>query len=277
VATQRHHSEHTATLGGRRLQALRKQAGKTQLIVEADAELGSGYMQRIESGKVQQPERATLERILAALDASYSERRDILALFGYLIHTPLPTDAEVVWARAASHEDLHTVPFPAYVLDCGHRLLAWNRYVPKLMPILAGESTDRYMEPGSIFRLWFDPRYHVTQRVHNAEIFLAQVVRALRHEMELFGGEPWYHALIDQLVHDLPLFRRYWERGNETGGTASAARALVPVHLLTPDGGLLQFRISAEPFTHDARFRVVYFLPADPFSIRQCAAWASLS
>jgi len=39
--------------GGMQLRALRQQIGKTQLLLEADAGLGSGYVQRIESGKVQ--------------------------------------------------------------------------------------------------------------------------------------------------------------------------------------------------------------------------------
>jgi transcriptional regulator with XRE-family HTH domain len=257
-----------------RLQALRKHAGMTQLVVEADAGLGSGYMQRIESGKVQQPERATLERILEALGAHYSERREILALFGYLIATRLPTEAEILWARHVCRDDLHTVPFPAYLLDCGHRLLAWNRYMPMLFPVIADETAFRQTELGSIFRLWFDRRYGVTNRVQNAETFFARIMRALRHEMYLFGSEPWYQALIDQLIHDLPLFQIYWERSNLASETASAARALVPLLLATPGSGLLQFRVSAEPFTRDARFRMVYLLPADPFTMRQCTEWA---
>ena len=41
------------TPGGARLRALREQAGKAQLWVEAEAELGTGYLQRVESGKVE--------------------------------------------------------------------------------------------------------------------------------------------------------------------------------------------------------------------------------
>jgi hypothetical protein len=130
-------------------------------------------------------------------------------------------------------------------------------------------------EHWSIFRLWFDPRYGVTGLVHNPETLFAQMMRALRHEMYLFGNEPWCQVLIDELSVELPLFRTYWMRGNEVPATASAARALVPLQLLLPGVGLLQFRISAEPFTRDARFRMVYLLPADPVTMQQCAAWAS--
>ena len=54
-----------------------------------------------------------------------------------------------------------------------------------------------------------------------------------------------------------------------------SARVLVPVKLNIPGVGLLQFRLAAEPLVRDARFRLIYFLPADPPTMRQCAAWAS--
>ena len=65
--------------------------------------------------------------------ARYSERRDVLELFGYLVATPLPTADEIAWARESCQHELHDVPFPAYVLDCFTRLIAWNRFVPRLL------------------------------------------------------------------------------------------------------------------------------------------------
>jgi transcriptional regulator with XRE-family HTH domain len=265
---------YTYTLGGARLAALRRQAGKTQLVVEADAGLGSGYVQRIESGKVRQPERATLERILDALETRYSERREVLALFGYLVATPLPSEAEIAWAREVSREELQAVPFPAYLLDCGVRLLAWNRLVPAIFPVVAYEGQPIAAEHWSMFLLWFDPRYGVTELVRNHETLFAQLVRAFRHELQLVAEEPWCAVLVESLLRDLPLFRAAWERPDPTP-TASAARALVPLQLRLPNVGTLQFRISAEPFTRDARFRVVYLLPADPTTMRQCARWGA--
>lgn len=88
----------SATPGGNRLRALRERAGRPQLEVELDASLGIGYLGRVESGKVRHPERETLERILAALGARYSDRRDLLELFGYVVDTPLPDAADVGWA-----------------------------------------------------------------------------------------------------------------------------------------------------------------------------------
>jgi transcriptional regulator with XRE-family HTH domain len=102
-----------ATPGGNRLRALREYHSKTQLEVELDASLGIGYLQRVESGKVNYPERDTLERILAALNAHYTERREILELFGYVVDAPLPNDAEIRQAIEGCRADLQTAALPA--------------------------------------------------------------------------------------------------------------------------------------------------------------------
>ena len=70
-----------------------------------------GYLQRVESGKVQHPEKETLERILAALGARYSERRDILELFGYVVDAPLPNDEEIRWAIESCQQELDNAVF----------------------------------------------------------------------------------------------------------------------------------------------------------------------
>ncbi len=43
----------------------------------------------------------------------------------------------------------------------------------------------------------------------------------------------------------------------------------------TPHAGLLQFRLSSEHFVRDARFRLVYYFPADPATMHQCTTWAA--
>src|SRR5262245_2717800 len=105
------------TPGGKRLRALREFHGKTQLDVELDASLGIGYLQRLELGRVQQPERDTLERILSALHARYTERREILERFGYVVDAPIPDDEEIDWAISVSQTELDRAVFPAYLLD----------------------------------------------------------------------------------------------------------------------------------------------------------------
>jgi len=264
------------TPGGNRLRTLREYYGRTQLDVELDANLGIGYLQRVEAGKVQQPERDTLERILAALGARYTERRDILELFDYVVDTPLPTQDEMEWARKVYQHEIHDAVFPAYLLDCAHRLLSWNSVVPKLFKMDASTSRPGIGQGVSMLRVIFDPAYQVSSWIVNPEDFFPAQIRALRYEMQWFRDEPWYRALIAEMLQ-YSLFARYWQEA-ESGPTYHVAgRPLVLFQLDLPGTGLLQFRLISEPFAQDRRFRVLYYLPAESQTLRQCLRWLESS
>ena len=255
----------TQTPGGNRLRALRDDCGRTQLDVELDASLGIGYLQRVESGKVRYPERDTLERILGALGAHYTERRDILELFGYMVDTPLPDEREIEWAVEICRDELSEAVFPAYLLDCANHLLTWNPCFSRLFQV------ERFGERLSMVRLMFEPSYGIAARIANAEVFFPAQIRALRYQMRLFRGEMWYAPLIDDLNAHCPLFRFYWEQTDAS--PSLAARPLIPLLIDLPDTGLLRFRLTSEPFAQDRRFRIIYYIPADPPTMQQCAAW----
>ena len=264
----------SGTPGGARLRALREQAGRTQLWVEAEAELGSGYLQRVECGRVRQPGRATVERILAALGSRYSERREVLELFGYTVAAPLPTEDETAWAIEVCRRELHAVDFPAYVLDCAHRLVAWNRYIPHLFGLGEDGAPER-LAGRSLIEPWFEPGSPLARLVAEPDRFLPALVRALRYEMQPYLGEPWCADVFARLW-ELPRFRRAWTAVEREPPAAGAARALVPVRLTVSGAGVLQFRLMSERFTRDARFRLIYYIPADPATMHRCEAWVAI-
>lgn len=265
----------SGTPGGARLRAVREQAGKSQLWVEAEADLGTGYLQRVESGRVAQPGRATVERVLDALEARYSERRDVLELFGYFVTTPLPDADEIAWASESCQRELHGVPFPAYVLDCSTQLIAWNRYVPRMLGRRDGAPALAGLAGRSLLAAWFDPGSLFGSLLAEPDRFLPAMVRALRFEIEGYRHEPWVIEMLARLQTDLPRFRDEWGRAVREPPPISAARVLVPLTLNVPGVGPLQFRLVAEPFVRDTRFRLIYFVPADPATMRACAAWAT--
>jgi transcriptional regulator with XRE-family HTH domain len=247
------------------LRELREHAGRTQLWVEAEADLGTGYLQRVECGRVLQPERSTVERILEALDARYTERRDVMGLFGYAVAAPLPTKVDLSWARHVSRAELERFPFPAYVLECTHRLIAWNEQAQRLL----GE--PERLARGSFLAAWFDPTSAVGRLVVEPDVLLPSLIRAMRYEMHAFGGEPWYADVLAELFA-LPRFQQAWEIVDREPPHAGATRPLVPLRLAIPGVGVLQFRLAAESFTRDARFRIVYYFPADPLTMRYTSA-----
>jgi transcriptional regulator with XRE-family HTH domain len=260
----------TGTSGGNRLRALRNYYGKTQLTVELEANLGMGYLQRIETGKVQQPEQDTLERILAALGAQYSERRELLEMFGYLVGAPIPSATAINWAVAACQTELDSAVFPAYLLDCAHRLLTWNNLVPKLLD-LDHMRQQAKSEHVSLLKAIFDPAYQFASRIINQEVFFLAQIRALRYERQRFQDEPWYTTLIQEMLQG-PEFEHYWTN-YPSAQTFFAARPLTLLQLDSKEVGALQFRLISESFVQDRRFRVIYYLPADAKTIQHCLQW----
>jgi transcriptional regulator with XRE-family HTH domain len=260
------------TPGGTRLRRLREEQHKTQLWVEAEADLGTGYLQRIESGRVAQPGRATLERILTALDVRYSERREILERFGYTVATPPPTAEEIAWARDLSQRELQAATYPAYVLDCTLRLIAWNRFVPALLGLSPDDPHFGLWSRDSFLAAWFDPDSPITPLIAEPHLVLPALVRALRYEIRHrnLDDEPWFPPLLADL-HRWPRFHSAWLAVEVEPPAVSAARSLVPLLLNVPNHGQLRFRLSAEPFIRDARFRILSYFPADTAALSWCS------
>jgi transcriptional regulator with XRE-family HTH domain len=260
------------TSGGNRLRNLRTFYGRTQLDIEMEASLGIGYLQRVEAGKVRQPERDTLERILAALGAPYTERRDVLELFGYVVETPLPTEDEIAWAITVYQTEIDSAVFPAYLLDCAHRLLSWNALVPRLFDLGVSTTQPAIVERVSMLRVVFDPAYGIVPLIANPDEFFPAQVRAMRYEMQWFHDEAWHRALLDDM-RQCPLFEYYWREAENGPVYHVAGRPLALCQLDLPQVGRLEFRLISEPFAQDRRFRVLYYLPAEPKTMQQCLAW----
>lgn len=98
-----------------------------------------------------------------------------------------------------------------------------------------------------MLKILFDPAYGVTPLIANPDVFFPAQIRALRCEMQLF--------------------QRHWTQTDYS----FAARPLTPLELDLPDSGRLKFRLLAEPFAQDRRFRVLYTIPADGNTIQ---AWS---
>ena len=259
MSTLERPEEQAETSGGQRLRQLREEAGRTQLWVELEAGLGTGYLQRLESGRVAQPERGTLERILKALNAAYNERRTVMHRFGYRTPTAPPDEDEMRWARELAGSQLDEFPFPAYALDCLLRLVAWNAAADELLHVSRIGAADNR----SMLEPWFDEGTHLGRMVVDPDAFLTALIVALRYELRRFREEPWTRELVAHLRKILR-FERYWQRTAAQPPALGAARALLPLRLNPTGDQILSFRLSSEPFIDDDRFRVVYYFPDDP-------------
>jgi transcriptional regulator with XRE-family HTH domain len=259
------HQKEPRTPGGLRLRALREACGKTQLDVELDANLGMGYLQRLELGKVYQPEQDTLNRILDALGVTFIERREVLALFGYAAPISIPNNAEVQWAMNIFQSEIKQTTMPAYLLDCSHRLLTWNALIPKLFGGLK-MGADTLLLPSLIF----DSANGIADSILNAETFFPAQIRIVQYEKQRCSNRTLYDTFINEMSV-YPNFVKYWKQNGEAQVNVPM-RPLVPMKLDT-GYGLAQFRLIAETFVQDPRFRVIYYLPDDSATFRQCLDW----
>jgi transcriptional regulator with XRE-family HTH domain len=262
------HQKAPRTPGGNRLRALRETYGQTQLDVELDASLGIGYLQRLELGKVQHPERDTLERILAALGVSFIERREVLGLFGYAVAISVPNELETRWAIDVFQSEVNRDSIPIYLLDCTHRLLAWNSLVCKVFGAVKIES-DAVLMP----RLLFDPTNGIASSVLNAETFFAAQIRILQFERQRCGDEAWYNGFVNEM-RQYQAFDEYWTKHHAVGRGQVPMRPVAQLKLRIGDG-LAHFRLISETFVQDPRFRVIYYMPADSATIHECLKWQS--
>jgi transcriptional regulator with XRE-family HTH domain len=253
------HPKVPRTAGGSRLHALRERCGKTQLEVELDASLGIGYLQRLELGKVHQPERETLERILTALNASFAECCQVMEHFGYTATLTLPDVLDTEQAIELFQGEMKHDVVPAYLLDCSHRLLTWNGFIPKLF----GSFEADILIPQLIFG-------EAAESVLNAELFFPTQVRIIQYERQRYRDGVWYNNFINQM-REYKTFDHYWRR-EEAIQTNFSVR---PVAHLQFDLGRTvgRFRLISETLVHDPRFRTIYYLPADAATMQHCLAW----
>jgi transcriptional regulator with XRE-family HTH domain len=262
------HRKEPRTPGGIRLRALRESCGKTQLDVELDANLGIGYLQRLELGKVQHPERETLERILSTLNASFMQQREVLELFGYAVPISIPSETEAQWAIGVFQSEVSQDTMPAYLLDSAQRLLAWNSLVPKLF-----NEVNREPRKDLITRLIFDPISGIAASIVNAEPFFSTQMRIFHYEMQRSGQESWYNTLISEM-RQYKVFDEYWIKQSRASQPQVPMRPVARLQLDTGHG-LANFRLICEPFAQDYRFRVIHYIPADTATIYQCLQWQS--
>ena len=216
-----------------------------------------------------------LERILTAIGARYSERREVLEQFGYALSTPPPDADETAWARAFCQPELDEAPFPAYALDCLHRLIAWNAAGAASFRTAAHDPTAGSLAGRSILEAWFDTQSPLSRLVAEPDVFLPALIRAFRSEMEPYRAEAWYAPLLQTSAGAAALQTDTGTGSSRKSTPVSSARALVPVRLNVPGMGEMQFRLSAEHLVRDARFRLIYFFPADLPTMQRCADWAS--
>jgi transcriptional regulator with XRE-family HTH domain len=260
-----------ADFGGQLIRHLRIRAGRTQTELELAARLGEHYLKRIELGQVTRPQRATLERILKALHASYDDQRLVLEAYGYTAQNPLPTADEIALAQQRFRASLTPIPIPVQLLDCAQRLLDWNRLLPPLVGRHPDDPAMLTLTNRTITEILYEPAFGIGQRVLNLQAWSRHMLPVLIHELRPYLKEPWGEQLYVAMRQNVPGLADLID--DPALERAIPARPLEPIVFAGPADTALPFRIAAEPFTEDTRFRVIYYFPADAAALNYCQAW----
>jgi transcriptional regulator with XRE-family HTH domain len=271
--------EQPRPLGGQKLRELRRRTGLSlmDLAAKLESELGkhidAAHLNKIETGSIKKPLAETLEPILEGLHASYADRRSVLEAFGYSLPLALPTQREIEEMRRLTVNELQDATYPMLLIDLGHRLLAWNRYTPRLIGRHPDDPTLDSYYGVTTFDLVFNPALGGRLLVENPEEFWPAWLRTMKSDLHVFRYEPWFTAMLAQ-IRRLPGFSEVWDSVPEGEVRLVTPLSVVPLQLNVPGTGVLQFRLSTSDFLLDPRFHVVHFTPYGATTLRACAAWA---
>jgi transcriptional regulator with XRE-family HTH domain len=278
---QRRKSKQTnrRTLGGAKLQELRKAAGLSLLDLagklegDREASIDAAHINKIETGSITKPQAETLETILTSLNANYGDRRVVLEAFGYRLPMVLPAPDEIEDVRKLTVNELTDSTYPILLIDFGHRLLAWNRYAPRLIGLHPDDPEVETYIGVTTFDLVFDPTLKGRLLVENPEEFWPTWLHLVKSGLYLFRDEQWYRELF-QKARSLPGFRAVWDTLPEAPVRLTRSLSIVPLKLNVPRVGVLQFRLSPSDFLLDTRFQFIHFTPFGALTLRACAIWA---
>lgn len=265
--------------GGKKLRIIRERQGMTQFDLALDETITQANYSKIERG-LAMPSRPKLEAILDALQASFNERQEIFTAFGYLRPYPLPEAHEIEAACQRCQPVLDDTPIPAYLMDFVTRLLAWNPCFAKLQGVHeTNNSILDELRHVPLFKSRFDSsRLRMSKHVKNIEKQLLAEMRGIRHLLAPYQEERWYDGFIAKLCEE-PEFSKYWLATQNTRLRKEVMaeftpRLLEPVSFKIPGFDMrLHFYTNREALVGDDRFRIVYLIPSDAFTIRAVERW----
>ncbi|MDQ3656095.1 MAG: helix-turn-helix transcriptional regulator [Chloroflexota bacterium] len=269
-----------AVAGGASLRTLRQDAGLSLndlagRIEDQGAGIDAAHLQRIESGKIRRPAAETLDAILIhGLDAPFRTRRDVLDAYGYRLPWALPTEREIEEGRRLCAQELLSATWPAYLMDHGQRLWAWNRSVPRLLGLAPDDPAPARFVGLTVLDLVFNPAVGVNLMIANPERYRPLFLRMFKIQTQPHAHEPWFQDLLAR-AWSWPGFAELWPDLPEDADEVLATQPIVPIEFRVPGVEQpLRFRIALIYLSLDSRFQVVHWIPYGAATLRHCALWA---
>lgn len=174
----------------------------------------------------------------------------------------LPTKRELTAAEKQYADMVHAIPEPAYLIDCGTRLIIWNDALDRVFKGLKRGSSLKRLKGRPIFHGYFDPRLRIIFHLQNAGIFLTHSIRVLRQSLLPYKQMDWCIELIASSKQRYPEFAKLWDDAADAEFVKSDLRQRVRLQFNIEPYGKLEFWLMSEPIEDDSRFRIMKWLPA---------------
>ena len=259
--------------GNEKLRSLRKARKETIANIATDAGITYKSLSEIETGTTKQPSRETLQKILNALDEISPLQADDLQIiygyYGYKKHNPLPTNKEIERACDYWKNFYGDIPYPAYLVDFGQRLLDWNKFAPRLLGMKYENPKLQAFQGITIFDLAFTLANGLV-KIGNREAYLKNLIHIMKSEFQPYQDEIWYPGLIKQVGQRYPEFQKIWDGLPEFIKPPTTGN-IITLHVNSDD--VLKFHLIGTAFIDDQRFRVVQWIPIDEKTITVCTLW----
>jgi transcriptional regulator with XRE-family HTH domain len=220
-------------------------------------------LSKIEQGRTHKPSRAVVDKILAVLGLSESEKNEVLLSGGYL-----PTDKETKKAIKEVAGKLISWIYPSYVTDFTWRLVASNEpasktfYVPPKINLIKANV--------NLLEFPFLPESALPLEIFKGEDeksieqFPVAQVAQFKIEQHMRTGEAWYRKLIARLMKN-EMFREYWVKitPNSYRKKVLDYEYKVIKGSWTGKKQTLRFHILSSKLISDPRFQIMLYLPVD--------------
>ena len=256
----------SATLGGL-IKDYRLQKNISQLeVVFALGWKEPSRLSRIEQGRVGNPSREFIDKLITVLKLSEEEKNELLYTGNYL-----PTEEEISKIREKVDPLIRKWPYPIIVYDFSWRVVHINKissYIYQFDQIM-GEKISESLP--NILEVIFHPNNHYLKgmkltQLHN---FLMTIILQFKSIQRTRTKGTWYINLIRKMMND-DLFRRLWKESDKVQEEEKPIDIYERLSVIHNGNAIepLNFHFFSLPLLKDRRFYIEYYIPADMETMR---------
>ncbi|KKP59860.1 MAG: hypothetical protein UR52_C0002G0088 [Candidatus Gottesmanbacteria bacterium GW2011_GWA1_34_13] len=220
-------------------------------------------LSRIEQGKVSNPSREFLEKLMIIMKLEEEEKNDLLLIGNYL-----PSSDEINSVKKIYQPFINNWPYPVVVLDFSWRIIDINIVHIKIYRVPKNLLEQIKKHQINLLEIVFDEDYMLNKEIKNKElvdwhIVLENMLIQFISSQKTRTKEDWYISLIKKMMSN-KLFRELWQKA-QLFKEVGIVRNFGLKKLLHPDDNnkRLEFTFFIEPLMIDPRFQIELHVPAN--------------